>query len=61
MSVVPALRAPQGTIGRSHRRRGPVALPLVPAFVRAHVPLAVPVEATAHGTFPRYADLSGWP
>lgn len=37
-----------------------VALPMVPAFVRAHVPLSVPVEATAHGTFPRYVDLAGW-
>jgi len=42
------------------RVRVEVALPMVPAFVRTHVPLAVPVEASAHGTFPRYADLSGW-
>ncbi len=42
------------------RVRVEVALPMVPAFVRAHVPLAVPVEASAHGTFPRYTDLSGW-
>jgi hypothetical protein len=42
------------------RVRVEVALPMVPAFVRAHVPVAVPVEASAHGTFPRYVDLSGW-
>lgn len=42
------------------RVRVEVSLPFVPAFVRSHVPLAVPVEATAHGTFPRYADLTGW-
>ncbi|MFC8731551.1 pilus assembly protein [Luteimicrobium sp. NPDC057192] len=42
------------------RVRVEVTLPMVPAFVRTHVPLAVPVEATAHGTFPRYVDLSGW-
>ena len=42
------------------RVRVEVALPMVPAFLRGHLPLAVPVEATAHGTFPRYADLSGW-